>query len=276
MNETATDYLLRLIARRRTNYLVETVDIPVASGQPIYPIPSVAMAGALRSVVILIGNVPFALIEMDLPMAAATNLLPLQSQYPVGYYFINGNIQLWPTQAIGGTLRIHYHRRPSVIVRSNTCIKITSLPGGAAPGFFRLGFASAPTTYAATVPVDLVSNVPNFYRWMTNAPISAITGTTMDLPGTIPASLAVGDWICLYDTAPLVTDSPAEVINCYLEACACEVMKAKGLNEGYSRMLKGLELKESYCGPLIKQRNTGSMRKVSAFPEASGWPFAGF
>src|SRR6202022_4386447 len=110
LNEKATTYLCKLIAKRNTNYLVETVDINVAAGQPSYEVPSVAMAGAVRSVVMLVGNIPYPLEEMSLPVAIATNLIPYSTGFPTGYYWMGPNIVLYPTQSQSGTLRIHYHR----------------------------------------------------------------------------------------------------------------------------------------------------------------------
>jgi hypothetical protein len=85
----------------------------------------------------------------------------------------------------------------------------------------------------------------------------------------------VGDWICLYDTAPVVTDAPAEVIDALCEAVAADMLKAKGSSESYQRMLGGLQRKEEDCGPLIQTRNTGAQRKISAFQDMAGWPWAG-
>jgi hypothetical protein len=282
LNEKVTSYLLKLIAKRRTNFLVETVDISVQSGTAAYQVPSVAISGALRSVILIVGNIPYALIEMDLPHAVATNMVPLSTQFPVGYYFIGPNIQLWPTQSIGGILRIHYHRRPSVVVKESACIQITGFPGGAATGFYRVGFTgTAPAGYAVNAAVDVVSNIPNFYRWQTNVAINAITSTTLDLPvlpatSAQPASLQVGDWVCLYDTAPVITDSPAEVIEALLQSAAAAMLASKGAGDSYQRMKAELEQAEHDCGPLIQMRNTGAMRKLSAFPDAPGWPFSGW
>jgi len=277
LNELATTYLLKLIQKRSTNYLVETVDLTVTAGVPSYPVPSVATGGALRAITLLLAGIPYPLVEMSLPQAVATNLAPMSTQFPTGYYMMGPNIVLFPTQTLAGILRIHYHRRPSVIVAPSACVQITSLPGGAAAGYYRIGFTgAAPTGYVNAAAVDVVSNIPNFYRWATNVALSNVTGTTMDIPGTQPANLAVGDWICLYDTAPVVTDSPAEVIDCLCERVATDMMKAKGSTESFERMLKGLEMKEADCGPLIATRNTGNMRKISAFPDNGAWPWFGY
>lgn len=277
LNEQTTTYLVRLVSRRRTNFLVEHSDIPVAAGTATVPVPSVAVAGAVRSLVFIVGGIPYGLIEMDLPVAVSANLTPLQTAFPTGYYFEGPNVVLFPTQTLSGTLRIHYHRRPSTIVPSSQCVQIMGFPGGAAPGYYRIAYAgSAPAAYVTGAAVDVVSNVPNFYRWQTGQLLGAGAAQALDVPGPKPANLAIGDWICLYDTAPVVTDAPAEVIEALLQSVAVKMMEAKGSDSSMGRMLKGLEKAEEDCGPLIKQRNLGAMRKISAFPDGPGWPFAGF
>lgn len=276
LNELATTYLLRLIVRRNTNYLVEHVDTTIAAGAPYYPVPSVAIAGALRAVTLLVGGVPYPLVEMSLAQAVASNLTPMSSAFPTGYYPEGPNIVLWPTQSISGILRFHYHRRPSVIVSASACVQITAFPGGAATGYYRVSYSgTAPSGYTAGTKVDVVANVPNFYRWQTNVALGTGAAQALDVAGPQPPNLQVGDWICLYDTAPVVTDAPAEVIDALCEACAADMLKAKGSNESYSRLLEGLRRKEEDCGPLIQTRNTGNMRKISAFPDQGAWPWGG-
>lgn len=276
LNELATSYLLKLIAKRNTNYLVESVDLSVTTAASSYPVPSVAIAGAVRAVTLIVAGIPTGLVEMSLPQAVQTNMAPWSVAFPTGYYWQGPNVVLWPSQAIAGTLRLHYHRRPSQIVLPAACVKIASFPGGAAAGNYRIGYTgSAVTGYSNGVAVDVVSNIPNFYRWQTNTTIAATGVGTIDIVGTLPAGLAVGDWICLYDTAPVVTDSPAEVIDCLLSAVFVGMMEGKGSKESLERAEKQLARAEASAGPLIQQRNTGAMRKISAFPDAGGFPWAG-
>lgn len=275
INENINTYLLKLIAKRRTNYLVESTDVAFSGGNSTgIPIPSVAMAGALRAVTFLIGGLPYPLVEMDLSTAVAGNLAPLSSQFPSGYYFMGPYIVPWPTPSISGILRLHYHRRPSTLVLESQCIQITAFPGGAAAGNYRVQFASLPAGFTGGTLIDVVSNSPNFYRWQTSLAIQAITSTTLDIPGPQPANLAVGDWICIAGTAPVVTDAPAEVLDALLQAAACDMMAAKGASDTYSRMVAQMKQKEEDCGPLIQVRNTGAQRKISAFPDAvAGFPW---
>lgn len=274
LNEKTTTYLLRLIAKRNTNYLVETVDLSVTAGQPTYQIPSVAMAGALRAATFLVSGIPYPLIEYSLSLAIAMNLTPMSVQFPTGYYFMGPSIVLVPTMSLAGTLRIHYHRRPSVIVQPSACVQITALPAGAATGYYRISYAgTAPSGYVTGADVDVVSNIPNFTRYQTNVALGAGASQALDVPGPQPATLAVGDWICLYDTAPVVTDAPAEVIDALLQKTACDMMGAKGSDASYGRALDMLAKCEEDTGPLIQERNTGGARKLSAFPPSAGWPF---
>jgi len=285
LNEQVTSYLLgALVVKRRTNYLVESVDLSVQPGsQPAqFAIPSQAVGGMVRSLVMVVAGIPYALEEKDLPDAVASDLIPFSSQFPTGNFFLGAFIRLWPTQAITGILRIHYYRRPSVVVKENACVQISGFPSGAPSGSYRVSFTGTlPTGYVAGAAVDVVSNIPNFYRWQTNAPITAQAGQNIDIPfpttgpytGIQPAPLAVGDWVCLYDTAPLVTDCPSEALESLLWSCVEELFTGKGPQSSWARAKEARIKAEEDAGPLITRRNYGAMLKVSAFPESNIYPW---
>lgn len=266
-NEEIDGYLVPFVAQRKLEFWVESVDLSVTPGVPT-AIPSVAVGGKLRAIAYVQSGIPALLDELDLPMAVG-----LQGQsggLPTGYYFLGSGFMLYPPQS-GGTVRIYYYRRPSMLVLPSQCLQVAGFPGGAAPGSYRVSFAGAlPTAYAVGKTIDLVSNVPNFSQYATSVQITATGTTTVDIAGTQPASLAVGDWICLAGTAPVITGSPADLVNLLIQYVALKVAEAKGTEATVQRLAAGLAKAESMAGWTIQRRNDGAMRKLSAFPSDAG------
>lgn len=276
-NEEIDGYLVPFVAQRRLEFWVESVDAAFTNG--VAAIPSVAMGGKLRAIAFLQGGIPFMLDQVDLPVAVATPLAPLTVQYPSKYYFMGNNVILWPTPSTAGTLRLYYYRRPSMLVLPNQCIQITGFPGGAPAGFFRVGFGgSLPSAYAVNVPCDLVGNVPNFTLYSASQAIHATDSATyLELPGAAPTGLAIGDWLALAGTAPVVVGAPADLTNMLVQEVALKCAEAKGTDETVKRLAAGLRAAEGSAGWTIQQRNDGAMRKVSAFPsDGLGSPWGGW
>lgn len=272
LNEEIDGYLVPFVAQRRLEFWVESVDIAAVSGT--LAIPAVAMGGKLRAIAYLQGGIPCLLDQIDLPMAVASQGTTLTGQ-PTGYYFMGNGFLLFPQPSGGGVARIYYYRRPSMLVLPSQCLQITAFPGGAAPGFFRVAFSGAlPTSYAVSTSIDLVSNVPNFSLYSKGIAISATATSTIDLPGTVPTGLSVGDWVCLAGTSPVVTGAPADLVNVLIQEVALKVRESKGGKASTELLAAGLAKAEASAGWTIQQRNDGAMRKLSAFPSdvaGYGW-----
>jgi hypothetical protein len=272
-NEEIDGYLVPFVAQRRLEFWVESQDVNVVAG--VATIPSVAMGGKLRALAYLVAGTVYGLDQTDLPVAIGTPMVPLTTQYPSKYYFMGANVILWPTPSLAGQLRIYYYRRPSVLVLPSQCVQVTGFPGGAPAGFYRIGFSgNLPSAYGVNVSCDVVSGVPNFTLLQASAAIHATDGATyIELPGSQPSGLAVGDWLCLAGTAPVVVGAPADLLNVLCQEVALKIAEAKGTNETIARVAAGLARAEASAGWTIQQRNDGAMRKLSAFPvETAAWP----
>lgn len=273
-NEEIDGYLVPFVAQRKLEFWVESTDLAVSAGTASYAIPSVAMGGKLRAIALLQGGIPYLLDQIDLPIAVASQGTQLNASPPSGYYFMGNSIVLFPPPSSGSTLRVYYYRRPSQIVLPIACVQITGFPGGAAGGFFRVTATAVPTPYAIGTLVDLVSNVPNFTPYVVGVAIGQMTSTTIDIAGAQPAGLAVGDWVSLAGTAPVITGCPADLINLLLQEVALKVSEAKGSEASTKLLAAGLAKAEASAGWTIQQRNDGAMRKLSAFPSdvaGYGW-----
>jgi hypothetical protein len=276
-NEEIDGYLVPFVAQRKLEFWVESATVNVVSGTSIYAIPSVALGGKLRAMALLQGGVPFRLDQMDFSEAVQVQGQQLSGMPPSRYYFMGNSFVLIPSPAGNAQVIVYYYRRPGQLVLPSQCLQITGFPGGAAPGNYRLSYAGAlPSAYAVGVAVDIISNVPNFNLYAAAPIISATGAGTLDVVGTLPVGLAAGDWISLAGTTPVITGSPADLVNLIVQEVALKVAEAKGSAGTIAALGVGLKRAEASAAWTVQQRNDGAGRKMSAFPEDSvgiGWPY---
>lgn len=271
LNREIEEYLVPLIATARKNHFVTFKDIPLVANQRLYTIPSRAAALKTRAVQLVdaSGN-PFCdLQERELEDGINLGASGVIAQFPAGtpqvYWFVGNQLSLFPVPSGSPalSLRVYYLNRPSQLVAASSCIQITAFPGGAAAGNFRVSFSGTlPAGYVNGTSVDCVQNVPGFDVLLTG-PVAAQTTTTLDITGTQPSNLAVGDWICVTGTAPVITGSiPEMVIGCLVRICQLEVISGKADDAAFGRASKMLALAEKRAAQFLNKRNTGDRPKA--------------
>lgn len=274
VNRQIQEYLLPFILRTRKEDFITSTDQPLVNGTAAYRLPASATAARVRAIQLVdaSGNPYSRLVEIPLETAinVGTGSLgnPVQGT-PTGYYFRGNQVVLIPTpaQLSGISLRIFYPARPSTLALVSSFIQIVSFPAGAASGFFRLGIGTTvPSAYGATVACDLVQNQPGFDILYTGS-LSAITaGTFGEFPGTLPVGLAVGDWICLAGTAPVITGAIAEVTTgCLVNKVVLEMLSSKSDGDGFKRRGELLKKSEELARSLLlPNRNTANVPHAGA------------
>jgi len=271
LNREIDAYLVPFIMSARREHFDTFSDTPIVAGQAAYYLPSKATGGKLRALQLVDGNgQPYSrLIEYSLEEAInyGNNIITgnVPQGVPMGYWFRGNQVVLYPAPASSPilSLRFYFQSRPSTLVPNASCIQIASFPGGAAPGFFRVGFTgTAPTAYAAAVACDLVQNRPGFDVLLTGN-INAVAGTYVEFAGTQPPQLQVGDWICLADTAPVVTGAiPDMVVGCLIKKVALEITSGKADDAAFNRLRSLKAEDEKRALQFLKRRNDGDRPKA--------------
>ncbi len=89
--------ILPMILDAGGEFYVRGLDIPVVSGQTDYPLPTRASGNVLRSIRLVNGesDMPFTALDRD-------TLPTISASQPLGYYFENNNIVLYPAPATSG------------------------------------------------------------------------------------------------------------------------------------------------------------------------------
>ena len=273
VNREVMEYLVPMIRTARNGHFATYQDVPLVAGQAAYPIPSKAVGMGLRADQLVdangiaYGRVTEDQLEDVINYSGSWSAGPQPQGTPTRFYFRGNSVVLFPTPS--GTpalsLRLYFDARPSALVLNATCLQVSSFPVGAPGGSYRLGFTgTASTGYTAAVVCDLVQNVPGFDVLQTVA-ISNTGSGYLEFVGTKPSQLAVGDWICLTDSAPVVTGAiPEIVVGCLIEKVALKVMSGKSDDAAFNRQARLLKKDEESARSFLKRRTTGDRPKAGA------------
>lgn len=265
LNREIEKYLVPMMMAARTNHLATYTDIPLVSAQSAYWLPSKAAGMKARAVQLVdsngnaIGRLDEAPLE-DLINYGASLLsggTVVQGQ-PARYAWRGNQFVLWPVPqpAPALSLRIYYLNRPSSLVLNSACVQITSKTQGS--GNYTLGYTGTlPTGIADGAVCDLVQNVPGF-DVLATGPLASHTGSTLVFSGTLPTQLQVGDWVCVTDTAPVVTGAiPELVIGCLIEKVALVMNAGKVAIDAFRASKELLKDSEKAAKEFLNKRNTG-------------------
>jgi hypothetical protein len=258
LNRMIFSYLIPFIEQHRKDFFLKSTDLPLVANQAAYYLPSKAAGGKLRAIVVVDvnGNPYLTLRELALETAITfgSNTLfgPYPTGIPQGYYFVGNQIMLWPMpngSPAGLALRCYYVNRPSSLVYQSSALKVTGFPLGTVP-----------------ISCDLVQNVPGFDVLASAlTPVNFQQGAFVEFTGTQPPQLAVGDWVCLTDTAPVITGGVADYTECLIQRAALQMVSAPPDAEAIKARRAILDLTErSARAILTMRRNDGDRAKVGA------------
>jgi hypothetical protein len=187
----------------------------------------------------------------------------------------NNVIHLTPTPAspLGNpTMRVWYLRRPSELVLVSSVVTTTGFPAGAAAGQFRMSVTgSVPSSFIVGASVELVRATSGF-EVDGPYPIAAVGSGYFDVTGTAPATAAVGDKLCLADTANVVTWVPQDFCWLLAQATAVEAIRSRGDDAKLARAEQGLTRLEAAAKVYLGQRAiAGNMKVVNGRTQLGRW-----
>jgi hypothetical protein len=191
--------LTALLAKTKGSHRKATLDYTVTTATT-YAIPTRAIAAGITQVeaVDASGNV-WMLYEF--PDDQRSKGWPRN-----GHFYFQGNNLVFYAVPPAGTLRVTYNRRLSELVLAASARAITAINTGTKT----VTIAAAPTTFTGLTAMDLVQTLPHFDILGMDSACTAIgaAGTSVIFSATLPATLAVGDYVCIpgqtvYCQAPL-------------------------------------------------------------------------
>lgn len=264
INREIAQYLVPMMMGARTNLLATYADTALVASQSAYWLPSKAAGLKARALQIVDSTgAPYAsLVEAPLEDAIGfgQSAGSITQGVPSRYYWRGNQVVLWPVPSgtpAGLYLRVYYLNRPSSLVLNSACIQITAISSGAST--FTLSFAGTiPSGYANTTLCDLVQNLPGFDVLQSLA-ITSQTASSVTFTGTVSPQLLVGDWVCVSDTAPVVTGAiPEVVVGCLISKVAMVAGSGKMSLDQYN-ILRGIRKEdEKRAEQFLNRRNTGN------------------
>lgn len=268
-NEEMSAFLVPWIMKAREGHFINSTDIALVQGQSNYSIPPRA-AGDDVSIIQIVdsgGNVVSYLgpTQQDLEVAVQ---YPFASQtgFPREYAFRGNNIVLYPAPSNGGQfLRVYYPLRPNQMVPSTQAIVVTSFPGGAPAGSYRLGYP------AVTLPAGFT--VGNGYEFVHSQPGFEVAGlgtntsistTVAEFVGIPPPGFGIGDYLCIEDTAPVMTGVPADMLPLFAQWLAYKLSEYRRDEPAMKATRAGFEAAEKMALKFLGKRDQLGHRKISS------------
>lgn len=239
-------YILPMLSSKLEYYYAYDDERAVnASG--IYDVHTRAVGGSLINVALLDSTN-----RVDVAWVTEDRLIRTDNTNEgiLGCYLKRNQLVLLPPDAHGfSTLRMTILLRPGQLVETTTAAQITGISSNT------LSFASGtiPASFTTSVTYDLIQAGPHFDHLGIDLTASSVTSTTVVLSSTPSSRLAVGDWISLAGTSPVV-QVPVEAWPLLCQKTANTLMRAQGDNEGLAAGEKELKRMEEMTSSLFTPR----------------------
>lgn len=259
LNEEQLSSVVPLLLGVREEYFVKDVDTALVAGTSEYAIPTRAMGGQLRDVVVLQADGTTRNLERQYPEAVVG--ASTDRGAPHSFTLRGNTLVVLPTPiAPGETLRMSIQQRPGYLVETVATATVTSINTGTG---VVTASGGVPSSMSTTSPVDFVRAKPGFECLGQDVTPTGKAATTLTIAlASLPSSLAVGDYVCLAGEAP-VAQLPVELHPVLVLRGVSVLLKASGDMEGSAAALKEAQEKEGKALTLLSERVKGEQRKIS-------------
>lgn len=244
-------YLVPLFVSIRQDFFVTTTETQLVDAQAAYDIPARAVARGLRDLKLIDASgttrdVALVAIEDSHRYSQTTTIH--------SFYFKGDQVVLVPEPndpATGDYLQLWWENPPSALVPISDAALITAISGGT------ITVSSIPSDMTSGVDVDFVKNVSGSSTIGMDIAVTGAGGTQVTVDADdIPDTLAVGDWIAIAETTP-VLQLPNEA-HPYLETHVCRRMLfALGDFDGAKMLDDDLRKEEENLKRILEPRIQG-------------------
>lgn len=270
-----TSKIVPMLDNQSEEYGVYVLDIPYNTSLTVFTIPPRAHAAKLRalSFVDSTGNevrIPRLRVEDIMSNVNATGLAINPALW--GFYLQNNKVILYLGSALGSSssysfLRMRYIRQPNTLVLSTACAQIVSIAGAIAT------VARIPSTFITSETYDLISNVPQMFDALADSTVitNINTGTKELTFNSLPATLAVGDWVCLAGESPIPQIPYTPGFDLLLQLSAAKCLEIHGDTEGFNVAMSQASDMKNYFISVITPRVDGNVIRLTTPNSMYGW-----
>lgn len=254
MDEELKAYLMPFLISLKEEYAVDTYDFTVQSGVSSYALPPRAIGGKIREVMVLDEDKYRRLSRVEptrmLQPSTATGA-------PDRYYFEGNKLVVDPCDT--AQIRVKYFRRPGRLVLAADAGKVTAIDVNAKT----VTLSAVPETFVPGATYDFIQAQPYFE---TLGEDLAVTGVDADagtvvFSATLPATLAVGDFLALAGESP-VPQIPVELHSLLAKRTNVVALEALGDSEGLKMAQAMLADAEKRAHFLVDDRDEGAPRYI--------------
>jgi hypothetical protein len=257
IDDNIKSHVVPLIDSVNGEFFVTSTTESIVAGQDNYTIPYRAIGRTLRDLKIIdssnaVRNCPYVEPEdIHLFLDTALNF---------GHYFKGDEIYLIPevpdTYSGSESLQIWYKLRPSTLTKLTNAAKVSSV--------------SSPTVEVESAGSVTTGAVIDFVKGKSGNTILGMDKTCTNVSGTtltfasadIPSGLAVGDYISLAGSAPVITMVPDEVSPWLERLAAQEVLATIGDDVGAGNLAQGVAIERQNLLSLLEPRNEGEPKVI--------------
>lgn len=273
-----TSKIIPLIDNQAEEYFIHSDDLPYSTSQTVFDIPSRALAGKLRAVTFVDFNnnevrIPRLRLEDIMSNVNATGLAINPALW--GFYLKNNQVILYLGSTNGASssfkyLRLRYVRQPNQLVLSSACGEVTGIAGNV------VTVDNVPSTFTTAEKYDLIQNVPQMFdSLLDDATITAVTsgvnGTITFAAGTVPSTLAVGDWVCLANQSPIPQIPYTPGFDLLLQLSAAKCLEIHGDTQGFNVAMSQASDMKNYFISVITPRVDANVIRLTTPGSLYGW-----
>lgn len=262
--------IVPMVMRTREEYFVSAKEYTVQGNTREFEIPERAIGAKLRDVTIIAnpGTSDGVVNERSLPEINAedavwnntyNNFLSLQS-----FFLRNNYVVLSPsaTSFQGQQLKLYYFKRPSKLIQTTECSKITGITGSntCTVNIVPTNFGTGGTI---SITADIVKATPPFQILQMDITVSLDTNTNIATFSESLSDLGIsnGDYICLANESPIPL-IPVELHSLLAQRAAVKILSSLGDDKNFKVAQNRLEEMEKNILELISNRVEGANRKV--------------
>lgn len=199
MNEEIMSSIVPDILTMREDFFLRSKDSTITNGISRYPMPDRAIGNVLKKVFLKDSTDN----RQEIPRLNISDMLAFSSTGEVVGYMLEGDyVKIIPASATKPTLEQWYYERPSELVSTASCAKITAVSSVSGTTTFTVDTDLTGSLTTASF-VDFLNATSPLLLWSKDVPVTAITTTTIAVATTNVddenASLVlpgVGDYIC--------------------------------------------------------------------------------
>lgn len=222
------DTILPVVDSLNGEYYVTNALQATTSGTASYRLPTRALARKLRAVKFENSSgIRFPAPQISLERE---NLYQIQG-LPFGFYFQGDRFTLVPTpNTTEFSIRYWYFLPPNAMCAVSSAAQVTGVSGD------DVTVSAVPTAFAVGSVLDFIQGTAGYGCLAIDKTVTAIVGTTISFAtDDVPTDLAVGDWLSIAQTTPIL-QMPDVCVPYLTTITAMDILQAMSDFEGYDRL----------------------------------------